>query len=192
MRLLLLDHFDSFTYNVFALFAQWCEVEVIRVDAPIPNAKQVINRYQGVLLSPGPGMPKDYPQTITLVQALKAQNVPLLGICLGHQLLAWIEGANIVPAQRPMHGKTSLIYHRQKHLFQGLPSPIEAMRYHSLIVQQPLPKSLEPLAWTKEQELMAFYHKNRYICGIQFHPESILTPAGKHLALNWIQLIQQL
>ncbi len=137
--------------------------------------------------TPGPGVPDDAGISKEAIRRL-GQSHPVLGVCLGHQCIGEVFGGQVVRAARPMHGKTSHVYHYDGGLFQGVPSPFEATRYHSLIVSDPLPESLEATAFTKEGELMALRHKAYPIYGVQFHPESILTTSGKQILRNFLAI----
>ena len=146
---------------------------------------------QGLLISPGPGEPRDAGITEAAIQAL-AGKMPILGVCLGHQALGEVYGGRVIRAPRLMHGKTSPILHKGRGLFAGLDNPFEATRYHSLIVErESLPDSLEVMAWTPENELMGIKHKQHETWGVQFHPESILTTSGLKLIENFLTLCRQ-
>jgi anthranilate synthase/aminodeoxychorismate synthase-like glutamine amidotransferase len=141
-----------------------------------------------IVISPGPGTPADAGISNALIKTF-AGRIPILGVCLGHQCIGEVFGGEVVRAKRPMHGKTSKIYHGRTALFRGLPSPFEATRYHSLIVKrEALPAVLSVTAWTHEREIMGLQHRSKPVYGVQFHPESILTAAGKDLLQNFLAL----
>lgn len=181
--MILIDNYDSFTYNVVqALQVLGQEIEVIRNDAL--SVKEVLEkRPRMIVIGPGPGTPS---RAGISKELIKKTPVPLLGICLGHQAIGEVFGARVVRAQRAMHGKTSWIHHRGCALFQGVPLPFEAARYHSLILEE-LPDELEREAWTEEGEIMGLRHKTRPIFGMQFHPESIATRSGLALLKNFVE-----
>ena len=183
-----IDNYDSFTYNLVQyLGTLGAEVEVRRNDAvSVDELKKL--KPDGLLISPGPGEPRDAGVTEDSIRAL-AGHVPILGVCLGHQALGEVYGGRVIRAPRLMHGKTSPILHRGRGLFAGLDNPFEATRYHSLIVErETLPDCFEVMAWTPENELMGLKHKEHETWGVQFHPESILTTSGLKLIENFLTL----
>ncbi len=186
--LLMIDNYDSFTYNLVQYFGELGEeIQVYRNDKITVDD---IRRMQPkrIVISPGPCTPKEAGVSIPLIQAL-AGTVPILGVCLGHQSIGAAFGGDVVRAARLMHGKTSMIHHDGKTIFAGLPNPFEATRYHSLIVKkETLPACLEISAETKEGEIMGLRHRKFVLEGVQFHPESILTIAGKQLLANFLAL----
>jgi anthranilate synthase component 2 len=185
--ILVIDNYDSFTYNlVQLLLGQGVTVEVIRNDAE--SVVELLSRQPaGILLSPGPGRPENAGVCIDLIAA--EPDVPVLGVCLGHQALGVAFGAKVETARVLMHGKTSMVRHNQAGLFEGLPNPFEATRYHSLaVVESTLPSSLEPVAWSDDEVLMAMCHGSRPYWGVQFHPESILTEFGPGLIGNFLKI----
>jgi anthranilate synthase component 2 len=189
--ILVIDNYDSFTYNLVQyLGTLGAEVEVHRNDAI--TAAQIAERSpDGLVISPGPGEPKDAGISEDAIRAL-AGKLPILGVCLGHQALGEVYGGNVVRAPRLMHGKTSPILHRGRGLFAGLDNPFDATRYHSLIVErESLPPVLEVMAWTPEGEVMALKHKEHETWGVQFHPESVLTRSGMPLIQNFLTLCRQ-
>ncbi|RKQ83493.1 anthranilate synthase component II [Brockia lithotrophica] len=183
---LVIDNYDSFTYNLVQYFgALGAEVRVFRNDAiTLEEAEHLAPRY--LVISPGPGTPNEAGVSLAMIRHF-AGKVPILGVCLGHQAVAQAFGGRVVRAQRPMHGKTSEIAHDGKTLYKGLPSPFVAMRYHSLIVEEEsLPDVFEVSARTTEGELMGLRHRRLPIEGVQFHPESILTDGGVDLLRNFL------
>lgn len=189
MRLLLLDNFDSFTYNLLDYLRQLgVDVVVRRNDTPLPELLAL--EFEAVVLSPGPGTPRAAGVMMELLEAVH-QRVPVLGVCLGHQALGELFGAEVQRARRPMHGKVSEVQLNQtgEALFEGLPAQIPVTRYHSLVLRQ-LPPALLPLARTTDdaQELMALRHRTLPLYGVQFHPEALLTPHGLALLRNWVRI----
>ena len=186
--LLMIDNYDSFTYNLVQYFGELGEeIEVFRNDKVSLSEIEKLNP-EILVISPGPGTPKDAGISLDLINHFTGK-LPILGVCLGHQCIGESFGGNIVPAPRLMHGKTSLIHHDGKDIFKELPNPLEATRYHSLIIEkETLPDCLEINAWTEEQEIMGVKHKECLVWGVQFHPESILTEHGKQLSIWEIEL----
>lgn len=184
---LLLDNYDSFTYNVYQLMAELgAEVEVVRNDKTT-LAEVRARGYDGLVISPGPGAPADAGVTEELIGGLKGE-LPILGICLGHQAIGEVFGGEVVRADKIVHGKSSRIRHEGKGIFAGLPQGIEVGRYHSLIVRRDtLPDCLAVTAELDDGTIMGLRHRTLDIEGIQFHPESILTPRGKRLMRNWLE-----
>ena len=183
--ILLIDNYDSFTYNLVQLLEQLDqEVSVFRndqIDMPGINALKP----SALMVSPGPGTPADSGISIKAIDRL-GPKIPVLGVCLGHQAIAAVFGGKVVRADRIMHGKTSLIFHDGCGIFRDLANPFMAVRYHSLIVaRDSLPDCLEISAWTEQGEIMGLRHRQHRVEGVQFHPESILTEAGKNLLLNF-------
>ena len=186
-----IDNYDSFTYNLVQyLGTLGAELEVYRNDA-IEVKALAAKPLEGLVISPGPGEPRDSGISEEAIRAL-AGSVPVLGVCLGHQAIGEVYGGRIVRAPRLMHGKTSPILHRGRGLFAGLDNPFEATRYHSLIVErETLPEVLEVVAWTPEGEIMGLKHKEHETWGVQFHPESVLTRPGLKLIENFLTLCRQ-
>ena len=186
-----IDNYDSFTYNLVQyLGTLGATLEVYRNDA-ISAEALAARPLEGLLISPGPGEPRDAGISEAAIRAL-AGRVPVLGVCLGHQALGEVYGGKVVRAQRLMHGKTSPIMHRGRGIFAGLDNPFEATRYHSLIVEREgLPEVLEVAAWTPEGEIMALKHRDHETWGVQFHPESVLTLPGLKLIENFLTLCRQ-
>ncbi len=184
--LLLLDNYDSFTYNVYQLLAELgAEIEVVRND--VETVSQLAKRgYSGVVISPGPGEPKDAGVTEDLIREMKGV-VPILGVCLGHQAIGEVFGGKVVRAPKIVHGKTSPVRHDGTGIYQGLPQPFEVGRYHSLVVdRKTLPDCLAVTAETEDGIVMGVRHREYDVEGVQFHPESILTPEGKTLMKNFL------
>jgi len=185
-RLLLIDNYDSFTYNlVQAFLVLGAEVSVYRNDALTPPEALSLAPTH-LCISPGPGTPYDAGVSMDMIRAF-AGSIPVLGVCLGHQSIVEVFGGKVVRAARLMHGKTSLVRHDGSALFAGLPQPCEVGRYHSLIAApESLPEVLAVTARTDEGEIMAVRHRTLTVEGVQFHPESILTPAGPKLLENFL------
>jgi anthranilate synthase/aminodeoxychorismate synthase-like glutamine amidotransferase len=180
-RLLLIDNYDSFTYNlVQAFMVLGAEVLVHRNDRiTIAGAEALAPTH--LCISPGPGTPAQAGISTRMIERF-AGEIPVLGVCLGHQALVEVFGGKVGRAERLMHGKTSLVMHEGRGLFAGLPNPFEAGRYHSLIAErESLPRELGETAWTREGEIMGVRHRELDVEGVQFHPESILTPEGPRL-----------
>lgn len=184
--LLLIDNYDSFTYNLAQYFGELgARVRVIRNDAITLEEIETLKPSQ-IVISPGPGAPHEAGISEDVIRHF-GPRIPTLGVCLGHQAIGEVYGGKVIRAPRLMHGKISPIYHYGEGLFVGVPSPFEATRYHSLIVAEPLPADLEMTAFTSEGEVMGLRHKTYPIFGVQFHPESILTTAGKELLRNFLR-----
>jgi anthranilate synthase/aminodeoxychorismate synthase-like glutamine amidotransferase len=189
--ILMVDNYDSFTYNLVQYLGQLGEeVAVHRNDAITLDEIGTMNP-EAIFLSPGPCSPEQAGITVDVVRRFH-RSVPLMGVCLGHQAIGHAFGGRVVRAGRIMHGKTSPILNDGKTIFKGLPSPFPAGRYHSLIVErESLPDCLEVSAETEEGEIMGLRHRTLPVEGIQFHPESILTPGGKRIIRNFLQLIDR-
>jgi anthranilate synthase/aminodeoxychorismate synthase-like glutamine amidotransferase len=183
--LLLIDNYDSFTYNLQDYFAQLsASCEVIRNDQK--NLEEIIaEKPAGIIFSPGPERPATAGIMMEIVRHFH-DKIPLLGICLGHQAIGEFFGATLTRAEKPMHGKTSAIHHAQHPVFKNVSDPFEAMRYHSLLLQDISRTVLQVIATSDRDEVMAIVHPEYKICGIQFHPESILTPGGITILDNWL------
>ncbi|MBM83016.1 MAG: aminodeoxychorismate/anthranilate synthase component II [Planctomycetaceae bacterium] len=182
----LIDNYDSFVYNLARYFQELgLATEVARNDQV--SVEDVITaKPKAVVLSPGPCTPREAGISCDLVKQIAGQ-VPLLGVCLGHQAIAAAFGASVIRAAEPMHGKTSTVQHNGQRILSGLPQPLTATRYHSLIVDEAtLPKDLEATAHTDDRTLMAFQHRSWPVFGIQFHPESVLTAGGHRLLANFL------
>ena len=188
--LIMIDNYDSFTYNLVQYLGELGERLVVFRNDQVTLEKVRRLHPSGIVISPGPGSPKDAGISNDLIRTF-AGEIPILGVCLGHQCIGEVFGGSVVRAKRLMHGKTSKIYHDRSGMFRKLPNPFEATRYHSLIVQrEDLPKSLAVTAWTKDGEIMGLRHKRFPVYGVQFHAESILTKAGKELLQNFLDLAQ--
>jgi len=186
--LLVIDNYDSFTYNLVQYLGELgAEIVVYRNDKiTIEEIEKLAP--ERIVISPGPCTPLQAGISNDVIKHF-AGRVPILGVCLGHQCIGHVFGGRVVRAQRLMHGKTSMIYHNGEEIFAGLPNPFEATRYHSLIVErESLPDCLVITAWTEEDEIMGLRHKELPVWGVQFHPESILTKAGKDLLKNFLEL----
>ncbi len=193
MKILMIDNYDSFTYNIVQyLYELGAEVDVRRNDKVSIQQIKDMNDIDAIVISPGPCSPKEAGISVDVIKEFKGK-LPILGVCLGHQSIGAAFGAEIVKAKCLMHGKTSMIYHNEKDLFEGIPNPFEAVRYHSLVIDKnTLPEDIEITAWTKEDdEIMGIKHKKFPIYGIQFHPESILTSYGKDILKNFLKLAEK-
>jgi anthranilate synthase/aminodeoxychorismate synthase-like glutamine amidotransferase len=186
--LLILDNYDSFTYNLVQYFGELgAEMKIFRNDVITVDEVKALNPSR-ICISPGPCTPNEAGISLDLIREM-GPTTPILGVCLGHQSIGQVYGGDVVRADRLMHGKTSPILHEGKSVFAGMPSPFEATRYHSLIVKRDtLPESLEITAWTEEGEIMGLKHREYPVHGVQFHPESILTQDGKRLLENFLKL----
>ena len=188
VRMLLIDNYDSFTYNLVQAFAALgADVIVHRNDAITTDEARALAPTH-LVISPGPGRPEDAGVSLEMI-AVFAESVPVLGVCLGHQCLVTHFGGDIVRAERLMHGKTSMARHDGKTIYDGLPQPFEVGRYHSLCAEQDsLPAMLDLTAQTERGEVMGVRHKELPLEGVQFHPESVLTPAGGRLMANFLRM----
>ena len=193
--ILMIDNYDSFTYNLVQYLGELgAEVVTVRNDAvTVDDIREM--KPEGIVISPGPCTPNEAGICVDLVRSL-GQVTPILGVCLGHQCIGQAFGAKVVRAERIMHGKTSMIYHRSQGVFAGLPQPFEATRYHSLVVENSnIPGDLSVMAWTDYEgshEIMGLKHRYYPIQGVQFHPESILTRCGHDLLRNFLQSISKI
>lgn len=181
---MLIDNYDSFTYILHHYLLQLHpDVRVFRNDGiSVPQLLEM--NPQRIIISPGPQTPDEAGITMDVISAFHGQ-IPILGVCLGHQALGQFFGASVQRGSRPVHGSTSAVQHRQEHIFQGIPPGFQAMRYHSLIVCNWEQTALQPLGFTDDGVLMAFRHPIFPVTGLQFHPESVLTEHGLHLLRNW-------
>lgn len=187
--LLLIDNYDSFAHNLARYFEQLGQATVaVRNDAiDVDNVRRM--RPSAIVISPGPCAPRDAGASLEIVSAL-SEEIPMLGVCLGHQIIAEALGGKVVRSKLPVHGRTSPIAHLGSDLFAGLPSPLTVGRYHSLVVERAsLPEPLRPTAWTPTGEVMAIAHVRLPVYGVQFHPESILTEYGYELLSNFLTLV---
>jgi anthranilate synthase/aminodeoxychorismate synthase-like glutamine amidotransferase len=186
--LLLIDNYDSFVHNLARYFERLGQsTNVLRNDAIDANQVRGM-RPQAIVLSPGPCTPTEAGASLEIVRSLHGE-IPILGVCLGHQVIAAALGGNVVRAATPVHGRSSAIRHDAAGLFAGLPSPLAVGRYHSLVVEpQALPSQLRATAWTDDGVLMAFEHVDLPVYGVQFHPESILTDHGYDMLANFLRL----
>lgn len=185
--ILVIDNYDSFVYNLVQYLGEMGEtLKVFRNDKlSLSDIGELAP--EKIIISPGPGRPEDAGISCSMIREF-AGKIPILGVCLGHQCIGYAFGGEIVRAERIMHGKTSLIYHNQKNLFEGIINPFEATRYHSLIVKADnLPECFEIIAQTDRKEIMGIKHTDYPIWGVQFHPESILTKEGKKLLKNFLE-----
>jgi anthranilate synthase/aminodeoxychorismate synthase-like glutamine amidotransferase len=185
----MIDNYDSFTYNLVQYLGELgADFNVARNDSiSVDEIGEM--RPEGIVISPGPGTPREAGVSVALIKRF-AGEIPILGVCLGHQAIGAALGGKVVRADRIMHGKTSPIHHDGRSIFRGLPDPFEATRYHSLILEQDsLPDCLEVSAWTDDQEIMGVRHRVQFVEGVQFHPESILSVEGKALLRNFLDLV---
>ncbi|MEY9979765.1 aminodeoxychorismate/anthranilate synthase component II [Lysinibacillus sp. RC79] len=186
--ILMIDNYDSFTYNLVQYFGEFGhELVVKRNDVlTVKDIEQLTPDM--IVISPGPCSPNEAGESLNIIKYF-AGNIPILGVCLGHQAIAQVFGGNVIRAERLMHGKTSPVLHAEIGLHKGMPNPFEATRYHSLIVEkETLPACFEVTAWTEEGEIMGIRHKDYPIEGVQYHPESIMTEQGKKLLRQFIDL----
>jgi len=185
IMIVIIDNYDSFTYNLAQLLGELGEELVVCRNDKITLAEITSLHPSRIVISPGPGTPADGGISNEVIRQFY-RRVPILGVCLGHQCLAYSFGGKVVRAKRLMHGKTSPVHHDGKGVFAALPNPFEATRYHSLIVEYPVPPGFEVSAWTADGEIMGLRHREYPLEGVQFHPESILTASGKKLLQNFI------
>ena len=189
MKTLLIDNYDSFTYNLFQLLGEVNgeDPEVVRNDDASWDELARLP-FDNVVISPGPGRPEEPQDFGVCADAIRRADVPLLGVCLGHQGICSAYGARVERAPEAVHGRASAVIHDGSPLFAGIPREFQAVRYHSLSVDRALPAELEPLAWTSDGVLMAVAHRSRPLWGVQFHPESISTEHGRRLLSNFREL----
>ena len=188
MKLLVVDNYDSFTYNLVQLFGEMGVDLVIKRNNEVSIDEIKTFKPDRICISPGPGRPENAGISSDLIREL-APSIPILGVCLGHQCIGQVFGGEVVRAEKLMHGKTSMIHHQHQGVFDNLAEPLEATRYHSLIIRrESLPDSLEITAETDDGEIMGLQHRQFPVHGVQFHPESILTLEGKKLLANFLRL----
>jgi anthranilate synthase/aminodeoxychorismate synthase-like glutamine amidotransferase len=184
----IVDNYDSFTYNLVQAMGKLDgDVVVARNDRFVPE-EALARRPDAIVVSPGPGRPESAGRTIETIRLAEERGIPLLGVCLGHQAIAAAHGGVVERAPEPRHGKTSSVSHEGTGLFSGLPNPFEAGRYHSLIVREEgLPRELEVTARSEGGLVMGLAHRSKPVFGVQFHPESVLTPDGEKLLRNFLE-----
>ena len=186
--ILMIDNYDSFTYNLVQyLMAMGEQVRVVRNDV-MPPEEVLASGVRAIVVSPGPCRPEDAGHSVAIIKAASSR-IPILGVCLGHQAIGYAFGGKVVGAKRLMHGKTSMVTADGKTIFENIPQPFQAMRYHSLAVErESLPECLEVSAEAEDGEVMGIRHREHLTEGIQFHPESIMTPVGKRILRNFVRL----
>lgn len=185
----MIDNYDSFTYNLYQYIGELYEdIKVVRNDEISVEDIEKFHNLQGIVISPGPGVPEDSGICIEVIKRYGC-DIPILGICLGHQAIAKAYGGNVVRAKEIKHGKTSMVEHVENELFKGIKNPIRAMRYHSLIVDKEsiIPTHIVKIAESDDGILMGIKHKSFPVYGLQFHPESILTECGHGIIKNFLQ-----
>ncbi len=187
MMILVIDNYDSFTYNLVQFMGEMgADLCVARNDQTTLAEIQAMQPSH-IIISPGPGTPDDGGVSLDVIRTM-GESTPIMGVCLGHQCIGQAYGGVVMRANRLMHGKTSMVYHRGDPLFTGVPSPFEATRYHSLIVEEvTMPESLMVTAFTEQGEIMGLRHKEHPVVGVQFHPESILTTSGPRIIRNFLE-----
>jgi anthranilate synthase component II len=186
--ILVLDNYDSFTFNLVQLLGRYSSDLVVKRNDDIRVEDVVAMRPDRILISPGPGRPEDAGITVELIRAV-GQQVPILGVCLGHQAIGLAFGGEVVHAPNLMHGRTSMIHHDQRGIYRGVATPFTATRYHSLVISTAsVPPVLEVASRTSDGVIMGVRHRAYPIDGVQFHPESILTDSGEQLIRNWLQV----
>lgn len=185
---LMIDNYDSFTYNLVQYLGELgAQVKVFRNDE-ITVEQIAALRPARIVISPGPGRPEDAGISCDVIRHFGGR-IPLLGVCLGHQAIGYVYGGKIVAAKDLMHGKTSRIFHTGAGLYKGIPNPFEATRYHSLVIdRETIPACLRLTAWTRDKEIMGVEHRSLPVWGVQFHPESVLTHSGKRLLANFLKM----
>ncbi|MCL4138369.1 UNVERIFIED_CONTAM: hypothetical protein GTU68_042468, partial [Idotea baltica] len=182
--ILLIDNYDSFTYNLADILQRFSAVSIYRNDQISLEEVESLQPH-GIVISPGPGRPENAGISLEIVTHFH-KRLPILGVCLGHQIIGQVLGAEVIHAIEPMHGKTSWIHHESKSIFKDLPNPLKVMRYHSLILAtHTLPETIEVTATTIDKEIMGIQHKIHNLTGVQFHPESILSLEGIKMVKNW-------
>ena len=185
MKIILIDNYDSFTFNLYHYLSSYCKVEVVRNDK-IDSSEILKKKYNKIVISPGPGNPNQAGNCLKIVKKLY-KKIPILGVCLGHQIIGQVFGSKIIQAKTLVHGKTSKIFSKKIGILKNLPKTFEATRYHSLIIDKKnLSKNLSITAETKNGVIMGIQHKNYNVHGVQFHPESIKTKYGLKILKNFI------
>ncbi len=185
MKIILIDNYDSFTFNLYHYLSSYCKVDVVRNDK-IDSLEIVKKKYNKIVISPGPGNPNQAGNCLKIVKRLY-KKIPILGVCLGHQIIGQVFGSKIIQAKSLVHGKTSKIFSKKIGILKNLPKTFEATRYHSLIIdKKTLSKNLSITAETKNGLIMGIQHKNYNVHGVQFHPESIKTKYGLKILKNFI------
>lgn len=189
--LILVDNYDSFTYNLYHLFASvYSHIEVIRNDEVTVEEIEEM-KPSGIIISPGPGRPEESGITLSCIELAERHSIPLLGVCLGHQAIGYYYGCSIVRAPYPVHGKTDDIYHNSAGLFTGIKNPLRATRYHSLVIERStVGRPLVICAENREGLVMGVLHESLPIFGVQFHPESFLSEEGEKLAKNFVEVVR--
>ncbi len=186
--ILMIDNYDSFTYNLVQYFGEFGHELIVKRNDSLTIADIEKLAPDMIVISPGPCSPNEAGESLNIIRYF-AGNIPILGVCLGHQAIAQVFGGHVIRAERLMHGKTSPVLHAEKVLHAGMPNPFQATRYHSLIVEkESLPACFDVTAWTAEGEIMGIRHKEYPIEGVQYHPESIMTEQGKKLLRHFIEL----
>ena len=189
IKILLIDNYDSFVYNIAQYLGELgADITVIRNDAP--DIERLVRESDGFVISPGPGHPRESGHSLDVIKK-DGHGKPVLGVCLGHQAIAYAHGGKIERARAVVHGKVSDIHHTGDPLFEGVPADFKATRYHSLIVNKDLPESICPLAESPSGEIMALRVKGKQIYGVQFHPESVMTSHGKRILSNFLRMCGQ-
>jgi len=183
---LVIDNYDSFTFNLVQYLGELRDTPVVFRNDQITLSEIAEMNPNRILISPGPCTPHEAGISMDVIRRFSGE-IPILGVCLGHQSIGEVFGGNVIRSPRLMHGKTSSIEHTGQGIFKGIPSPFTATRYHSLIVEEPLPETLIRTAWTDEGELMGLQHREHPTFGVQFHPESILTEHGHHMLKNFLE-----
>lgn len=187
-RVLMIDNYDSFTYNLVQAFLELGAEVTVKTNDTVTVAEARAMGPTHLAISPGPGRPEDAGVSVAMIEAF-ANEMPILGVCLGHQALATALGSTVGPAQSLMHGKASPVYHDRKTIYEGLPNPFPAGRYHSLaVLEEGLSPDLSITAYTSDGEIMGIRHRSLPLEGVQFHPESLLTPTGNRLLQNFITM----
>jgi len=187
--ILMIDNYDSFTWNLVQYLGELGDTPVVKRNDEITADEAMAMKPRAIVISPGPGRPSDAGISKDVIRSA-AGTIPILGVCLGHQCIAEVFGGEVVRAARLVHGKTSAVIHTGRGLFLEIDNPFQATRYHSLLVaRESLPESLQVMAWTPENEIMAIRHTDHETWGVQFHPESILTTAGKDILRNFLLLL---